>query len=132
MPEVTVSIFNRSYRLAVSTGEEQLIKDCAQTVDKQMQAIREGGKISNQDQIAVLAALEVAYEAKKKESNRSVELNRKIEDQKTEIEELKARISELENRPAGSAEESILKEVDALSKLCEKAIFSDMRKTTVL
>jgi cell division protein ZapA (FtsZ GTPase activity inhibitor) len=97
-----------------------------------MQAIREGGKISNQDQIAVLAALEVAYEAKKKESNRSVELNRKIEDQKTEIEELKARISELENRPAGSAEESILKEVDALSKLCEKAIFSDMRKTTVL
>ena len=29
MPEVTVNIYSRSYRLAVSTGEEALIQRCA-------------------------------------------------------------------------------------------------------
>ena len=43
MPEVTVNIYSRSYRLAVSTGEEALIQRCADIVDKQMKAIREGG-----------------------------------------------------------------------------------------
>ena len=29
MPEVTVNIYSRTYRLAVSTGEEALIQRCA-------------------------------------------------------------------------------------------------------
>ena len=45
MPEVTVNIYSRTYRLAVSTGEEALIRRCAEIVDKQMKAIREGGKV---------------------------------------------------------------------------------------
>ena len=31
MSEVTVTIFNHNYRLAVSTGEEELLKNCAKT-----------------------------------------------------------------------------------------------------
>ena len=69
MPEVTVNIYSRTYRLAVSTGEEGLIQQCAELVDKQMKAIREGGKVINQDQIAVLAALEVAMKLKSKLKN---------------------------------------------------------------
>ena len=34
MSEVTVTIFDRDYRLAVSSGEEELLKDCARQVDE--------------------------------------------------------------------------------------------------
>ena len=67
MSEVTVSIFSHNYRLAVSTGEEELIKNCAEIVDKQMEAMRAGGRVLAADQIAVLSALEIVYNAKKSE-----------------------------------------------------------------
>lgn len=67
MSEVTVSIFSHNYRLAVSTGEEELIKNCAEIVDKQMEAMRAGGRVLAADQIAVLSALEIVYNTKKSE-----------------------------------------------------------------
>lgn len=67
MSEVTVSIFSHNYRLAVSTGEEELIQNCAEIVDKQMEAMRAGGRVLAADQIAVLSALEIVYNAKKAE-----------------------------------------------------------------
>ena len=100
MPEVTVNIYSRSYRLAVSTGEEALIQRCADIVDKQMKAIREGGKVINQDQIAVLAALEVAYEANKNVQKNSTDAQHSAAEKDAEIARLKARIAELESRPA--------------------------------
>ncbi len=137
MPEVTVNIYSRTYRLAVSTGEEGLIQQCAELVDKQMKAIREGGKVINQDQIAVLAALEVAYEAQKKAEKLAFEETQCVATKDAEIESLKARIRELEARPvvqpAGSGNASpdaaLLREIEKLSKQCEEAIFTDIRKT---
>lgn len=139
MPEVTVNIYSRTYRLAVSTGEEGLIQQCAELVDKQMKAIREGGKVINQDQIAVLAALEVAYEAQKQAEKLASEETQSIATKDAEIESLKARIRELEARPvvqpAGSGNASpdaaLLREIEKLSKQCEEAIFTDIRKTGV-
>ena len=141
MPEVTVNIYSRAYRLAVSTGEEALLQRCAEIVDRQMRNIREGGKVINQDQIAVLAALEVAYEASKAASARDGELARLTETKDAEIAALKARIAELEAMPAAAAapavperdpDKALLKEIEALTKLCENAIFSDIRKNTLL
>ena len=141
MPEVTVNIYSRAYRLAVSTGEEALLQRCAEIVDRQMRNIREGGKVINQDQIAVLAALEVAYEASKAASARDGELARLTEAKDAEIAALKARIAELEATPAPAAapavperdpDKALLKEIEALTKLCENAIFSDIRKNTLL
>lgn len=141
MPEVTVNIYSRAYRLAVSTGEEALLQRCAEIVDRQMRNIREGGKVINQDQIAVLAALEVAYEASKAASARDGELARLTETKDAEIAALKARIAELEAMPAPAAapavperdpDKALLKEIEALTKLCENAIFSDIRKNTLL
>ena len=138
MPEVTVNIYGRAYRLAISSGEEALIQECAETVDRQMKSIREGGKVINQDQIAVLAALEVAYEASKAASARDGELARLTEAKDAEIAALKARIAELEAMPAPAAaperdpDKALLKEIEALTKLCENAIFSDIRKNTLL
>ena len=141
MPEVTVNIYSRAYRLAVSTGEEALLQRCAEIVDRQMRNIREGGKVINQDQIAVLAALEVAYEASKAASARDGELARLTETKDAGIAALKARIAELEAMPAPAAapavperdpDKALLKEIEALTKLCENAIFSDIRKNTLL
>ena len=141
MPEVTVNIYSRAYRLAVSTGEEALLQRCAEIVDRQMRNIREGGKVINQDQIAVLAALEVAYEASKAASARDGELARLTETKDAEIAVLKARIAELEAMPAPAAapavperdpDKALLKEIEALTKLCENAIFIDIRKNTLL
>lgn len=139
MPEVTVNIYSRTYRLAVSTGEEGLIQQCAELVDKQMKTIREGGKVINQDQIAVLAALEVAYEAQKQAEKLASEETQCVATKDAEIESLKARIRELEARPvvqpAGSGNASpdaaLLREIEKLSKQCEEAIFTDIRKTGV-
>ena len=141
MPEVTVNIYSRSYRLAVSTGEEALLQRCAEIVDRQMRNIRESGKVINQDQIAVLAALEVAYEASKAASARDGELARLTEIKDAVIAALKARIAAPEAMPAPAAapavperdpDKALLKEIEALTKLCENAIFSDIRKNTLL
>ena len=52
MPEVTVNIYSRAYRLAVSTGEEALLQRCAEIVDRQMRNIREGGKVIIKEETA--------------------------------------------------------------------------------
>ena len=140
MPDVTVDFYGRAYRLAVSSGEETLIEECAETVDRQMRSIREGGKVINQDQVAVLTALEIAYEARKA-SARDAEADRLAQAKDAEIAALKARITELEEvaeaakaaaAPAKDPDKTLLKEIEGLTKVCEEAIFSDIRKGSLL
>ena len=140
MPEVTVNIYSRAYRLAVSTGEEALLQRCAEIVDRQMRNIREGGKVINQDQVAVLTALEIAYEARKA-SARDAEADRLAQAKDAEIAALKARITELEEAaeaakaaaaPAKDPDKTLLTEIEGLTKVCEEAIFSDIRKGSLL
>ena len=64
MSEVNVTIFDRNYRLAVTTGEEKMLEDCARQVNEQMLAVRAAGRVIAIDQIAVLTALELAYDAR--------------------------------------------------------------------
>lgn len=128
MPEVNVNIFDHTYRLAVSTGEEQIIGQSAQTVDALMHKIRDTGKVMNQDQAAVLAALELAYE------------NTKARTQHDEdIQKLNARIEELEKAlkegaengaaaPVPADHSQLQKDIDSLTEMCQKAIFADMSK----
>lgn len=80
MPELNLRIFSRNYRLAVTPGEEPVLEQCAQRVDQHMAAIRSGGRVVALDQIAVLAALEIAYD-----------------DSKTQTS-LEARVAELEEK----------------------------------
>ncbi len=137
MPEVTVNIYSRTYRLAVSTGEEALILRCADIVDKQMKAIREGGKVINQDQIAVLAALEVAYEANKNVQKNSDDVQRATAEKDAEIARLKARIAELEARPApvlpaGNPDAATKEALERICRQCEQAIYANMNQGSVL
>lgn len=81
MPELNLRIFSRNYRLAVTPGEEPVLEQCAQRVDQHMEAIRSGGRVVALDQIAVLAALEIAYDDSKTQTSlevRVAELEEKI------------------------------------------------------
>ena len=69
MPELNLRIFSRNYRLAVTPGEEPVLEQCAQRVDQHMEAIRSGGRVVALDQIAVLAALEIAYDDSKTQTS---------------------------------------------------------------
>ena len=112
MSEVTVTIFDRDYRLAVSSGEEELLKDCARQVDEQMQTVRAAGRVIANDQIAVLTALEFAYESKKRE------------------EEAKDGNAGASPAPTPDAAEA-LKEIRALCRLCEDALYRDVKIGTI-
>jgi cell division protein ZapA len=61
MKQVEVTILGQGYLLACpDDGEEQLLAAVA-AVDREMSAIRDGGKVKARDRIAVLAALNLAY-----------------------------------------------------------------------
>lgn len=119
MPEVIVSIYNHKYRLAVSTGEEDLLRDCAAQIDRQMEAMKASGKVIAADQIAVLTALEVAYEAKKAAEEKAPEPPAPAKPQ------AEAQPVPLATEPAHTDED--LEHVRRLCRLCEDAIFRDTK-----
>ena len=62
MKQVEVSILGQVYRLGCPEGGETLLATAVAGVDKEMTAIREGGKVKARERIAVLAALNLAYQ----------------------------------------------------------------------
>ena len=62
MKQVEVSILGQVYVLGCPEGGETLLAAAVASVDKEMTAIRDGGKVKARERIAVLAALNVAYQ----------------------------------------------------------------------
>ncbi len=62
MEQIDVKILDRDYRLAVSGETKPQLLEAVQIVDEKMRAIREAGRISGIDRIAVMAALQLAHE----------------------------------------------------------------------
>ncbi len=126
MSEVTVSIFNHSYRLAVSVGEEELLHRCAKLVDEQMSAVRAAGKVIAADQIAVLSALELAYEAEKAKLEREAEEKAREESaEKTSAEPPVQPHAPGCGAAENSAGDALLDEIRSLCTLCENALMKD-------
>ena len=59
---VTVNILEKDYEVACATGEVDALRASARYVDRQMQAIRNSGKVIGLDRVAVMAALNIANE----------------------------------------------------------------------
>ncbi len=59
---ITVTLLGREYRLACKPEEKEELFHCARYVDQKMAAIRDGGKVMGHDNIAALAALQIAQE----------------------------------------------------------------------
>lgn len=88
-PYVSVTILGKEYKIACSENEQEGLIESASKLDLQMREIRDTGKVSGADRIAVLAALNLTHELRQLESQkigisqdfkqRLLKLQRKIE-----------------------------------------------------
>jgi cell division protein ZapA len=62
MKQLEVQIMGQSYLLAAPEGGEQRLLSAVEKVDTAMCKIRDAGKVKARDRIAVLAALNLAFE----------------------------------------------------------------------
>jgi cell division protein ZapA len=61
MKQVEVTILGQSYILGCPQGGEASLLEAVAAVDREMSAIRDGGKVKARERIAVLAALNLAF-----------------------------------------------------------------------
>ena len=57
-----VSVLGRSYKVACEDGEREALLQAVAYVDGKMNEIRQSGKITGSERIAVMAALNIAHE----------------------------------------------------------------------
>lgn len=62
MKQMEVTILGQSYVLACPDGGETSLLAAVASVDNEMSAIRDAGKVKARERIAVLAALNLAYQ----------------------------------------------------------------------
>lgn len=62
MSQLEVTILGQSYVLACPDGGERDLLEAVAAVDREMGAIRDAGKVKARERIAVLAALNLAYQ----------------------------------------------------------------------
>ncbi|MDO5654089.1 MAG: cell division protein ZapA [Brachymonas sp.] len=68
MKQIEAHIMGQTYMLACPPGSEQTMEQAVQRVDAAMCKIRDAGKIRARDRIAVLAALNLAFDVIAQES----------------------------------------------------------------
>ncbi len=73
MKQVEVNIMGNGYILACPDGGEALLAAAVSQVDHEMSAIRDAGKVRARERIAVLAALNLAYQLAERPSARAAE-----------------------------------------------------------
>lgn len=61
MKQIEVTILGQSYLLGCPEGGEALLHQAVATVDQEMSAIRDAGRVKARERMAVLAALNLAY-----------------------------------------------------------------------
>ena len=59
---VSINILGKEYVIACAQEEQDALIHTAEQLDKQMRKIRDSGKVSSIDKIAVLAALNLAHD----------------------------------------------------------------------
>lgn len=62
MKQVEVTILGQGYVLGCPDGGEELLRAAVSMVDREMSTIRDAGRIRARERIAVLAALNLAYQ----------------------------------------------------------------------
>ncbi len=66
MKQLEVSILGQVYMLGCPEGGEALLQAAVAAVDREMSSIRDSGKVKARERIAVLAALNLAYQLAEK------------------------------------------------------------------
>ena len=69
MKQVEVTILGQGYLLACPEGGETRLEAAVAAVDREMTAIRDAGRIKARERIAVLAALNIAYQLAERQAS---------------------------------------------------------------
>ena len=69
MKQIEVQIMQQSYLLSCPEGRELHLLEAVERIDSAMTRIRDAGKVRTRERIAVLAALNLAFEAADRETN---------------------------------------------------------------
>ena len=69
MSSIEVTIMGQGYRLVCPEGGEAPLLAAAAAVDREMSAIRDAGKVKARERIAVLAALNLAFDVAERDAN---------------------------------------------------------------
>ncbi len=73
MKQLEVQIMGQSYLLSAPEGGEQMLLTAVEKVDTAMCKIRDAGKVKARDRIAVLAALNLAFETDRRPASSAVQ-----------------------------------------------------------
>jgi cell division protein ZapA len=69
MKQIEVQILQQSYLLSCREGQESRLLEAVERVDTAMTRIRDGGKVRSRERIAVLAALNLAFDIADREAS---------------------------------------------------------------
>jgi cell division protein ZapA len=75
LKQLEVQIMGQSYLLGAPEGGEQQLLTAVEKVDTAMCKIRDAGKVKARDRIAVLAALNLAFETDRSSANNALQTN---------------------------------------------------------
>jgi cell division protein ZapA len=96
---VTVKILDKDYQVACPPEQEQGLIAAARYLDKQMRGVRDSGKVIGLERIAVMVALNTAYELLNKDNQVAATSQAGMEDVKKlsdRIEDALQRFSQME------------------------------------
>ena len=93
MKQVEVTILGQVYVLGCPEGGEALLAAAVASVDREMTSIRDSGKVKARERIAVLAALNIAYQlAERPATNSAPEHEAALGGSRIDVDELVHRI----------------------------------------
>jgi cell division protein ZapA len=88
MSQLEVTILGQSYVLACPDGGERDLLEAVNMVDREMSAIRDAGKVKARERIAVLAALNLAYQLAEAPAAKAGEVGAAAEELKRLVERI--------------------------------------------
>ncbi|MCF6204149.1 MAG: cell division protein ZapA [Methylococcaceae bacterium] len=70
---VSIKILGKDYKVVCSEEEQETLMQSAQELDEQMRKIRDSGKVTGADRIAVMAALNLTHDLREPKTSPATE-----------------------------------------------------------
>ena len=88
MKQIDVQIMQQSYVLTCPDGQEERVQEAVRRVDDAMTRIRDSGKVRSRERVAVLAALNMAFDVLDRDAQQTLMANAHAEMQALAQEQL--------------------------------------------
>ncbi len=88
MKQIDVQIMQQSYVLTCPDGQEERVQEAVRRVDEAMTRIRDSGKVRSRERVAVLAALNMAFDVLDRDAQQAHMANAQAEMQALAQEQL--------------------------------------------